>query len=151
MDDSKFDELLDDKGRRLEDELTDEVEEQAAVVAIPVRDEQACFPVDSQGMPKALKRIPARERSWYWKNARYRDYFIAHVPVQDPRHEYLFEQEYDRAFYVKNAEGVVGLVPFANSTVVWPWEDAAWAQDLAPENQGKVRADLKPSERKAKK
>ena len=126
------------------DEETED--EQPGLVAVPQGN--ACFPVNAQGMPKALLAIPARERPWFWKNMRYRGFLIAHVEIQDPRHKYLFEQGQDRAFYVKSPQGKVGLVPFPNSTVVWPWETAAWAQDLAPENQGKIRRDLKPSERK---
>ncbi len=123
-------------------------QEDAPAAVVPTGD--ACFPIDSQGMPKALKSIPARERPWFWKNMRYRGFFIAHVGIQDPRHEHLFEQEKDRAFYVKNLKGTVGLVPYPNATVCWPHE-RAWTQDLAPENQGKVRVDLKPSEQKKRK
>lgn len=135
------------EGRRAEDELP-EPSEEAPVAITPAGD--ACFPSDSQGMPKALKAIPAKERPWFWKDMRYRGFFIAHVSVQDPRHEYLFKQETGRAFYVKSPNGVVGLVPYPNSTIVWPHE-LAWTQDLAPENKGKPRVDLKASQKKEKK
>lgn len=133
------------EGKRVEDEPSPEPEEEAPPALVP--EGKACFPVNSQGMPKALKEIPAKELRFYWKDMRYRNHFIAYVEVQDPRHAYLFSQERDRAFYVRAHDDMIGLVPFPNSTIVWPWE-AGWAQDLAPENQGKVRRDLKPSEKK---
>jgi len=111
------------------------------------RHPEACFESNDYGMPLALLKIPARERPFFWKDGKYRKMAIAYVEVQAPEHEYLFRQETPRAFYVRDVEGKVGLVPFPNSTVVWPWEPA-WAQDLAPENQGKLRRDLKPSGRK---
>ena len=40
----------------------------------------------------------------------------------------------ERRFYVGSPKGTVGLVPWAGSTIIWPWE-AAWAQDLYHEAQ----------------
>ena len=136
-----------DPFERLEDNLPEPTSEPSPTAVIP--EGEACFPVRSDGMPKALLSIPSRERGWFWNNMRYRGFFVAHVDVQDERHRYLFEREEVKSFYVRNEEGTVGLVPFPASTIVWPHEKA-WEQDLAPENKGKVRPDLRPSERKKK-
>lgn len=111
------------------------------------RHAEACFSSNDYGMPLALLEIPARERPYFWKDGCYRGFQVAYVKAQAPEHEYLFKQKKQRAFYVHDKEGNLGLVPFPNCTVVWPWE-AGWMQDLAPENQSKVRRDLKPSEKK---
>jgi hypothetical protein len=132
----------------LEDKLPPVPDEPAIFPSKNNRHEEACFPSNDYGMPLALLEVPVRERPYLWKDGEYRDHKIAYVKVQTPEHKYLFSQKRNRAFYVHDKEGNLGLVPFPNSTIVWPWEDAAWKQDLAPENQGKTRRDLKPSERK---
>jgi hypothetical protein len=111
------------------------------------RHTEACFPSNDYGMPLALLSIPPRELPFFWADGKYRKFEIVYVKVQAKEHEYLFKQKTDRTFYVHDKEGNIGLVPFPNSTVVWPWE-MGWLQDLAPENKGKVRADLRPSEKK---
>lgn len=118
---------------------------------------EACFPVEEEGMPVALYGIPEHERPWYWKHSRYRGYEIAFVNVQHPAHERLFRQtqhetgeRWHRAFYVRASDSTIGLVPFPNSTVVWPWE-AGWIQDLARDSKEKMVQDLKPSMEKKRK
>jgi len=81
------------------------------------------------------------------------------LPPQDERHEYLFEGENPRAFYVLHAKrpddkgghhDVIGLVPWLGSTVIWPWEKA-WEQDLYHEKQSPERQAIMAAFIKAKK
>lgn len=143
---NEFDELTEG---RLEDNLPSSPEEEN-VTPMPSkahRREEACFPVNGAGMPRALYEIPSRERPFFWKNGRYRGFEIAYVAVQIPEHKYLFARKPPRSFYVRSKGGTIGLVPFPNSIVVWPWEVPAWKQDLAPENRGKIRSDLKTAKK----
>lgn len=54
---------------------------------------------------------------------------------------------YPGRFYVESPAGTPGLVPFAGSMVVWPWE-RAWSQDL---NRPQVDSLLKEPEKEKKK
>lgn len=142
---NEFEELLPEEP--IGDNLPQVEEEVPVTPSKDNRHSEACFPSNDYGMPLALLEIPARERKYFWTDGRYRRMRVAYVPVQAPEHEYLFKQKRDRAFYVHDKDGNLGLVPFPNSTVVWPWEPA-WLQDLAPANRARAHKDLKPSERK---
>jgi len=49
-------------------------------------------------------------------------------------------------FYVASPRGTVGVVPWAGSRVIWPWE-RAWGTDL---HRAEVESFLKEDEKKAK-
>ena len=52
----------------------------------------------------------------------------------------------DRRFYIESDNGVVGLVPWPGSHVVWPWE-AAWHPTI-PADVASLRADPKPESKR---
>jgi hypothetical protein len=59
-----------------------------------------------------------------------------------PRH-----QIWKTRFYVVSPRGTVGVVPWAGSSVIWPWE-RAWGTDL---HRAQVETFLKEPEKKEKK
>lgn len=68
-----------------------------------------------------------------------------------PRHLWPDEPQHARwgetRFYVTSPSGAVGMVPWAGSVIVWPW-DAAWNLDLHREQ---VQTFLKDDEKKGRK
>lgn len=65
---------------------------------------------------------------------RYNGLQIVSLPPQAPEHAWLFDPATARggtvrAFYVQSDSGMVGLVPWPGSAIIWPYEQA-WVQDL---------------------
>jgi len=56
-------------------------------------------------------------------------------------------QLWKRRFYVRSPRGTIGVVPWAGSRVIWPWE-AAYGADL---HRSEVESFLKEDEKKGRK
>ena len=145
---------------------SEELAAMAADLGLSISPQNAPQPVDEASIPADLmhgsdleETPPEPAELGLEPDDFYQGYKILRdLPPQDERHEYLFQGEHPRAFYVLHAKrpddkgghhDVIGLVPWLGSTVIWPWEKA-WEQDLYHEKQTPERQAIMAAFIKAK-
>jgi len=118
-------------------------------------DEFADYPETPEGTPLPMDALRASLTSaaslqdpddWddgdFEPGGRYKGFVMVPAPERVPD----AHAAHPHRFYVASPRGTIGLVPWAGSKIIWPWEQG-WEQDL---HRSQVQSLLKEPEKEKK-